>query len=216
MKQFFKKVFLSSVLLIITINAQAFTDMKGNKDDISNHIGKDKWTIVEIWESNCHMCRIHMPDLVKFDGKLKNTRILGISLDGQAGVEAAEDFIAEYDIKFPTMLTNPIEMNIWMQQNLGEPLIGTPTFMLFNPSGELVAAQPGVVSVESLETFITENSKPAKTIATKNDEKSKSTVQTKNEQTKSAQTKNVQTKKNTQTKSTSTTNAEYIFDEVSN
>jgi len=192
-KQFFYKGILSSVLLFTSISVHAFTDMNGKKDDITNHIGKNKWTIVEVWESNCHLCRVHMPDLVKFDGKLKNARILGISLDGQAGVEAAEAFISEYDIKFPNMLSNPIEMNIWMQQNLEESLIGTPTFMLFDDKGFLVAAQPGVVSVESLEKFITENSKPVKT---KKEVKNKNNVQTKNTSTK-------------------TNTSEYVFDGVS-
>jgi len=174
-------------MLIISINTYAFTDMKGKKDDITNHIGKDKWTIVEVWDSNCHFCRKHMPELVKFDGKLNNTRILGISLDGQDGVEAAEDFISEFNIKFINMLSNPIEMNIWMQQNLEESLIGTPVFMLFDTDGSLVAAQQGVVSVESLETFITENSTPAKAI---NNVKNQKTAKTTNVQAKNTSAAN--------------------------
>ncbi|KAG1663496.1 Thiamine-binding periplasmic protein [Nymphon striatum] len=139
-------------------NAFAFSDMNGKKDSINNHIGKDKWTIVEIWESSCAACRMHMPEMVKFDGKLKNARLLGISLDGLRGIDDAEDFIAEYDVKFPTILTNYVEMNIWMEQSIGESLRGTPTFILFDPEGKLVAAQPGIVSVASLEKFITQNS----------------------------------------------------------
>jgi len=56
-------------------------------------------------------------------------------------------------------------MNVWMQQSIGESLVGTPTFILFDSEGKLVAAQPGIVSTESLEKFITENSQP-KTAAT--------------------------------------------------
>ncbi len=137
--------------------------MSGKTDKISNYIGKDKWTILEVWESNCPACRMHMPEMVKFDGKLKNARILSVTLDGQAGIEDAENFIDEFDMKFPTLVTNFVEMNIWMQQNIGESLMGTPTFILFDPSGALVAAQPGIVSTESLEKFIVSNSKPVNT-----------------------------------------------------
>jgi len=152
--------------MLASTSANAFTNMEGEPDLISNHIGKGKWTILEVWESNCPACRMHMPEMVKFDGKLKNARILSVSLDGQKGIEAAEDFIAEYDMKFPTILTNFVEMNIWMRKSIGESLMGTPTFILFDSEGKLVAAQPGIVSTESLEKFITENSKPA-TVATK-------------------------------------------------
>jgi len=163
-----RKFLLSFVLAstLLSNSVFAFSDIDGKKDSIMNHIGKDKWTIVEVWESNCAACRVHMPDMVKFDGKLKNARILSVSLDGQKGIEAAEDFIAEYDMKFPTILTNFVEMNIWMRKSIGESLMGTPTFILFDSEGKLVAAQPGIVSTESLEKFITENSKPA-TVATK-------------------------------------------------
>jgi len=148
-------------LMLASTNANAFTDMEGKPDLISNHIGKGKWTILEVWDSNCLICRMHMPEMVKFDGKLKNARILSVSLDGQRGIKAAEDFIDEYDMKFPTILTNLVEMNIWMQKSMGGPLVGTPTFILFDSEGKLVAAQPGIVSTESLEKFITENSKPS-------------------------------------------------------
>ena len=146
---------------MLSNSAFAFTDMNGKQDAITNHIGKNKWTILEVWESNCPACRMHMPEMVKFDGKLKNARIVGVSLDGQDGIDAAETFIDEFDIKFPTIITNYVEMNIWMQQSLGESLVGTPTFILFDPEGKLVAAQPGIVSTASLEKFIIQNSKPA-------------------------------------------------------
>ncbi len=158
-----RKFLLLSFVLISTLlsnSAFAFSDIDGKKDSIMNHIGKDKWTIVEVWESNCAACRMHMPDMVKFDGKLKNARILGVALDGKRGIDDIEDFIAEYDINFPTIVTNFVEMNVWMQQRIGESLVGTPTFILFDPEGKLVAAQPGIVSTNSLEKFITENSKP--------------------------------------------------------
>ena len=148
-------------MMLLSTSAQAFTDLDGKPDSINNHIGKDKWTIVEVWASDCHACRMHMPEMVKFDGKLKNARILGVTLDGQKGIDDAEDFLAEYDVKFPTIVTNPVEMSIWMEQSIGESLRGTPTFILFDPEGKLVAAQPGIVAVASLEKFITENSKPA-------------------------------------------------------
>ena len=156
-----KWALLLKIWLLITImfgtRVYAFTDLKGNKDSITNHIGKDKWTIVEVWSSDCQACRMHMPEMVEFDGKLKNARILGVSLDGQDGIENAEDFIAEFDVKFTNIITNPIEMSIWMQQSIGEALRGTPTFILFDPKGMLVAAQPGIVSVSALEKFIMDN-----------------------------------------------------------
>jgi len=151
------KMLLLSVMLFST-SAFAFTDLDGKPDSINNHIGKDKWTILEVWSSDCTACRFHMPEMVEFDGKLDNARLLGVTLDGQAGIKDTKEFLAEFDVEFPTIVSNAIEMNIWMQQSIGESLRGTPTFILFDPEGKLVAAQPGIVAISSLEKFIMSNS----------------------------------------------------------
>lgn len=156
---------LSISFLLLSSTASAFTKITdGKQDNITNHIGKNKWTILEVWASDCPSCRTHMPEMVKFDGKLKNARILSVSLDGQRGINDAKSFVSEFKMKFPTLISNSIEMNIWMQQNLGESLVGTPTFILFDPQGKLVAAQPGIVSTTSLEKFITQNSNTEKEV----------------------------------------------------
>ena len=150
-------------LLLLSTSAFAFTDINGKKVEIEKELGDGKWSIVELWGSDCHACRQHMPEMVEFDGKLKdklkNARIVGISLDGQKGIANAKSFIKDFDIKFKRIVSNPIEVNAWMQEVVGEGLIGTPTFILFDPKGKVVAAQPGMVPTASLETFIKENSK---------------------------------------------------------
>ncbi|MCK5918572.1 MAG: TlpA family protein disulfide reductase [Cocleimonas sp.] len=155
-----------TAFLLLTTAASAFTDLKGEKLEIEKQLGGGKWSIVEIWASDCHACRQHMPSMVKFDGKLKNARIVGVTLDGQAGIASANSFVKKFGIQFKNLVSNPIEVNAWMQKTVGEGLVGTPTFILFNPEGKLVAAQPGMVSTKSLETFIKENSNKSKATGT--------------------------------------------------
>jgi len=158
-KQFFTKTIATvTTLLLLSSTAMAFTEMDGKKVALEKQLGGGKWSIVEIWASDCGVCRTHMPSMVKLDDKLDNARIVGITLDGQKGVENAQAMIKEYNMKFKNIVSNPIEVNAWMLENIGEPLIGTPTFIIFDEKGKLVAAQPGPVKTESLETFIKENS----------------------------------------------------------
>ena len=157
-------IFISLFILLTTQAAMAFTDIDGKPTTIESFIDKNKWTVVEVWSSDCPVCRKHMPSMVKFDGKLKNTQILGITLDGideEEGYDNAEEFIMQYGMKFPNLVTNAIEMNVWMQQNTPEGLIGTPTFMIFAPKGQLVAMQAGPVGVDQIERIIKTRSKPA-------------------------------------------------------
>ena len=157
MKLFFlAKTLLLSVIgaLILSGSALAFTDLNGEKTTIEAEVGNGKWTVVEIWAADCHACRMHMPEMVDFDGKVKDLRIVGISLDGQAGKADAKSMIKEYGIPFKTILSNPIEVNAWMEVTAEEGLIGTPTFMIFDPEGKLVALQPGIISVAAIEKFV--------------------------------------------------------------
>lgn len=167
-----------ATFLLLSSTASAFTDIEGKKVELEKQLGGGKWSIVEIWASDCHACRQHMPSMVKFDGKLDNARIVGITLDGQEGIDDAKAMIKEYGMKFTNVVSNPIEVNAWMLKNVGEPLIGTPTMMIFDAEGKLAAAQPGPVKVESLETFIKENAKVETTDTTSTDKKSTETEAT--------------------------------------
>lgn len=150
-----KTLFLSFfTVVVLSTSAFAFTELDGTKTTIEDQIGDGKWTVLEIWASDCHACREHMPEMVEFDGKMNKVRLLGVSLDGQAGKAQAEGMIKDFDIPFKTILSNVIEMNAWMELNAKESLRGTPTFMVFSPDGELVGLNPGVLSIAALEKFI--------------------------------------------------------------
>ena len=144
-------------LLMFSHVSMAMTTVEGEADKVEHYLGDGKWTIVEIWKSDCHSCRQHMPEMVAFDGKLHNVRLLGITLDGMDGVHDAKGFIAEFDIQFPTLVSSYSELSSWMMEALEEPLIGTPTFILFDEEGKVIAAQAGIVPVASLEKFIINN-----------------------------------------------------------
>ena len=157
MKLFFlaKTLFLTLIgTILLSSPALAFTELDGEKTTIEEEVGNGKWSVVEVWASNCHACRVHMPEMVGFDGKMDDVRILGISLDGQPGKSEAVSMIEEYEMPFKNILSNPIEINAWMELNAKESLVGTPTFMIFDPEGALVALQPGQLPVKSIEKFI--------------------------------------------------------------
>lgn len=153
------KLLRSAALCIglLSSSAWGFTDLSGTPTSLSAHIGNGKWTVVEVWKSDCGACRQHMPSFVAFDGKLDNTRLLGISLDGLMSADA-QAMIDEFEIPFPTLLSDYAEVNAWLEETTEESLIGTPTFLIFNPQGEVLAAQAGIVSTAALEKFILANS----------------------------------------------------------
>lgn len=157
------KILFPSLLFLsalVSHSAFAFSDLDGKADSISKYIGQGKWTVIEVWSTHCPTCRAHMPEMVKFDGTLKNTRLLGIALDGKDAKDDVDDFIIEYNMDFANIISNFVEMNTWMKNNTGQRLMGTPTFVIYNPQGRLVAAKAGLVSTAALSDFIKKNSEP--------------------------------------------------------
>ncbi len=135
-------------------------DLDGNPRNVNAFIGKGKWVAVMVWAHNCPICNREAPELTFFhhDHRKKDAIILGISIDGAKNVDKARDFVDRHSINWPNLITEPDGAAL-MKFGAG-PLLGTPTFYLFDPSGELVGRQIGPLSAEELERVIGERSGP--------------------------------------------------------
>lgn len=153
MKQGLIIAFLFSSMLF-ALPAKALTDMDEKPVTIDGLIGKGKWSVFEIWASDCRMCRASIYETVNFETANPDVDVYGISLDGVTGKTNAERFIDEYGLTFPNLLSTPSEIDTYLYSTAKESFIGTPTFMVFDPQGKLRVVQPGTVSEEALSNFI--------------------------------------------------------------
>lgn len=145
---------LFAQMMILALPAKALTDMEEKPTSIAEVTGQGKWTVIELWASDCHMCRASIHHTVAFAQANPDIAVYGIALDDIAGKQAAQDFIDEHNVSFPTLLSNPSEIDKYLYTTAQESFIGTPTFMVFNPQGQLQALQPGVVTEEELTAYI--------------------------------------------------------------
>lgn len=166
-----KKVFISSVLvlgLFATVVTDAavpdlvLNDLNGKPRSVSEFIGKGKWTVVMLWAHNCPICNQEVDQMSFFhdDHKDKDATVLGVSVDGSAQVDKARRFVENHAIEFPNLIVEP------RQQQIGKfgggQFIGTPTFYVFSPDGELAAKQVGPVTQEDLEAFMARSQQAAR------------------------------------------------------
>ena len=140
------------LLLPLSFSCSAMTNLKGQFDNISAYAGNGKWLIVQAWSSGCTVCDVAMPALVNASQSFSNARLIGISLDGDSDI--AQKFINKHHINFPTLLSSNHEFNNYLLKIADEGLTGTPTFLIFDPQGKLVAMQPGDVPVTTLQNFL--------------------------------------------------------------
>lgn len=145
---------MCACLMSVMTPASAVTDMDDNPIMINTLVGKGKWTVVEIWASDCRMCQLSIQHIVNFKLAHPNVDIVGISVDGQANKANAQTFIEEQRLSFPNLLSHKNEIDQYLFDTAGKSFIGTPTFLFYDPKGKLLTVQSRALTEIELGKFI--------------------------------------------------------------
>lgn len=132
------------------------SQFSGSESDIGKYTGNGKWLIVMIWASDCTVCNREAHNYVDFQKQRngKDAQMLGLSIDGKEKTSDAVEFVKRHQLNFPNLIGEPMDVAAMYQERTGGNWIGTPSFMVFNPKGELIGAQAGAVPVSIIESFI--------------------------------------------------------------
>lgn len=143
-------------LTLSTHTASALSNIDGTAASFDTLAVKDKWTVVEVWASDCRACRASIHEVIDFEASNPSAAVVGISLDGEtaSGKANAQKFIDEFGLTFNNLLSNPSEFDKYLYGTHKQSFIGTPTFLIYDPQGTLRAVQAGAVSAEALTDFI--------------------------------------------------------------
>ncbi|UCB53765.1 MAG: TlpA family protein disulfide reductase [Thiotrichales bacterium] len=128
----------------------------GRQHNLSEYIGKGKWTALNIWGTRCPPCLDEIPELVHFHDDHQDTKaiVVGVAIDfpsyGYARKDEVLAFIDDHLVEFPVLLSDAT-----ISEKIGTGrLEGLPTTYLYNPQGKLVAKQVGSITRDILEAFI--------------------------------------------------------------
>ena len=144
---------------LVSAEIKGFQDFNGASQKVENYLGKGKWTIVMMWASDCHICNREAHQYVDFHMIHSDTdaTVLGVSLDGESRKKEAEKFIKKHSVDFPNLIAEPETVSRFYQELTGQYFAGTPTFLIYSPTGELKAAQAGAVPTTLIEDFMKKN-----------------------------------------------------------
>ncbi len=125
-------------------------------ETLDDHRREGQWLVVMIWAHDCEVCEREVGDYQDFHRRHADTdaRVLGISLDGEQYRENARQFVDRHGLEYANLVGEPETVVGYYQVVTGSRWIGTPSFLIFDPDGELRAKQAGAVEVEIVENFI--------------------------------------------------------------
>lgn len=160
MKRILYLAFISFLFLSSSFtSASDWTEVRtldGKFTTLSQHFEKDKWTLVMLWTTDCGICQREYPKMSEFHDKHKDidAKVIGVSLDGYSELNKITEHIDEMPMTFDNLIGEVTVVAYNYEAATEESLRGTPTFLMFNPQGQLVGHNPGPVKPEALEKFI--------------------------------------------------------------
>ena len=62
---------------LFTTSANALSDMENKPVTFDSLVGKGKWTVMELWASDCRMCRATIQHTVDFEASNPDVDVIG-------------------------------------------------------------------------------------------------------------------------------------------
>ena len=168
-KNRFRQLILQSLLAVTLIIPGVFGpahagmelhQLDGQVVDLDDYRGNGKWLLVMLWSTSCHICEEQKPSISEFHTRHKDTdaEVLGIAIDGMKHIDAIRENVNTHKTSFPSLVGEIVIVASHYQGMTEESFRGTPTYLLFNPNGELLGNNPGPLRIEAIEQFMARNS----------------------------------------------------------
>ena len=172
------KIKLLTLLLLISIGLSAMLYWKSNPasptpsgggqvsaisgPDLVEHIKslKSPLVLVNFWASWCAPCKAEFPILISLREKwaARGLQVVFVSIDEPDDLPAAEEFLLQVGVKFPTYFKGTQELS-FIRELFPKWQGSVPASLLYGPNAELLEAWEGESSADELEARVAQKLK---------------------------------------------------------
>lgn len=146
------------VLLFIVGQSQAFQlqTMDASRVNLNEYVGNGQWTLVMFWSTDCIPCEQQKPMIEAFhrDHAGRDARVVGIALDGLEARESIQSLIDRHHPSYPNLVVFTDVFHRQYRELTGKDFRATPTYLLYDPAGQLAGVRSGVIERELLESVV--------------------------------------------------------------
>ena len=125
---------------------------------LEDELESGRWELVMFWATYCHVCKKDFEKLAKFmeENSSVPMTIVGVVLDGVDEKAKTNSLVEKNDLKYTHILADYPKANEVYEASSGQRLIGTPSYLLYNPDNELVAFNANAIDLDALEILVYE------------------------------------------------------------
>ncbi len=150
----------TTLLLAVSTASQAagirLRTLDGADTTLAEQVPAGRWTLAMLYTTYCGVCRGEYPVISAFHDahEARDASVIGIALDGYAAIDTVRSYVAKKPFTFPSVVGEPAVVGAAFEAATGEAFTGTPSYLLFNPARQLVAAHSGTLARQALEDFL--------------------------------------------------------------
>lgn len=153
-----RTLLLTLAILVAASPAAAFElqRMDAERTRLDRYVGEGRWTLVQLWTTDCIPCERQKPMLEAFhrEHAASDARVVGVALDGPGAIEKIERVVARHTPSYPTLVAFDDVFAEQFAALTGQPFRATPTYLLYTPDGRYAGVHTGPVERERLERII--------------------------------------------------------------
>lgn len=125
---------------------------------LENELQDGRWELVMFWATYCHICKKDFKKLAAFieDNPEISLTLVGVVIDGIEEEKSTRALVKKHDLDYTHLITDYDRADIVYREMSGQRLMGTPSYLLYNPQNKLVAFNTNAIDVEALEIYVYE------------------------------------------------------------